>query len=220
MYKIEDIINKVHCADCLEFMKQLPDKCVDLVLTDPPYGIKMDKGFEGFEGFGGFGTPIPRKRYENDDWDADRPTEEYFSEMLRLGKKIFIFGGNFFADILPRSTHWIVWDKLNTMPSFGDCELIWTNVDRKSVKKITHLYNGLIGKEDWRAHPTQKPLELLKKIIVNYSENESDIILDPFLGSGTTAVAAKQLKRNFIGIEISPTYCKIAEDRLRQNILL
>jgi DNA modification methylase len=161
----EDYINKILCGDCLHLMKGIPDKAVDLVLTDPPYGIKMDKGFEGFGGFGGFGKPIARRQYE-DVWDNGRPDKIYFDEIFRISKKALIFGGNFFADMLPQGRHWIVWDKLNTMPSFGDCELIWTNIDRKSVKKITQEYNGLLGKEDLRVHPTQKPLELIRKILL------------------------------------------------------
>lgn len=214
----DDFINKIICGDCLEVMKEMPDKCADLVLTDPPYGIKMDKGFEGFGGFGGFGEPIARRRYEENKWDNQRPTKEIFEEIMRVGQKIMIFGGNFFADLLPISTHWLVWDKLNTMPTFGDCELIWTNIDRKSVKKYTYEYNGLIGKEGWRIHPTQKPLGLITWLIKDYSE-EDNIVLDPFLGSGTTVEACKLLHRNFIGIEISPSYCKIAEERLAQGVL-
>jgi len=216
---IEEMLNKVICGDCLEVMKDIPDKSIDLVLTDPPYGIKMDKGFDGFDGFGGKGQPIRRKRYKEDDWDSERPTKEVFSEILRIGKVVIIFGGNYFADILPRATHWLVWDKLNTMPTFSDCELIWTNSTRKSVMKYTFLWNGLIGKEESRFHPTQKPLELIKRIINNYSQ-EGDTVLDCFLGSGTTGVACKHLKRNFIGIEISEKYCEIARQRLRQDILL
>lgn len=208
-------LNQIICGDCLSFMKQLPDKCIDLVLTDPPYGIKRDKGFGGF---GGFGEPIARKRYEDDDWDSDRPSKEYFDEMLRVGKTVIIFGGNFFADILPTSTHWLVWDKLNTMPTFSDCELAWTNSNRKSVMKYTHEYNGLIGKEESRKHPTQKPLNLFRKIIENYSKG-GDIVLDPFLGSGTTARACKDLGRHYIGIELNEKYVKIADERLRQEVL-
>ena len=192
------------------------DVFVDLVIADPPYGIKRDKGFGGFRGFRGFGKQIASRRYENDNWDDKRPDKIYFDEILRIGKLVMIFGGNFFADILPRTTHWIVWDKLNTMPTFSDCELIWTNSKRKSVKKITHLYNGLIGKEEWRVHPTQKPVALMKKIIADYSKN-SDTILDPFLGSGTTLVACKELGRRGIGIEISEEYCKIAINRLKNT---
>jgi len=105
-------------------------------------------------------------------------------------------------------------DKLNTMPAFGDCELLWTNIKRNSVKKYTVQWNGLLGKEWKRYHPTQKPIKLIKRIVKDYS-NENDLILDPFLGSGTTAVACKSLKRDFIGIEINPKYVEIANKRLK-----
>lgn len=200
---------KVINGDCLEVMKTFADKSFDLVLTDPPYGIGRD---EGFEGFGGFGEPIARRQYP-DTWDKERPNKEVFDEILRVGKLVMIFGGNYFADILPQGTHWLVWRKMNTMPTFSDCELVWTNSPRKSVKEYEHLWNGLIGKESTRFHPTQKPVEFLKKILTDYTTEESTT-LDPFLGSGTTLVAAKQLNRNATGIEISPEYCKIAQARL------
>jgi DNA modification methylase len=207
---------ELHLGDCLEVMKGMKDKSIDLILCDPPYGVKMDKGFEGFEGFGGFGQPIARKRYEEDEWDNERPAKEIFDHILRVGKLVIIFGGNFFADILPQSRHWLVWDKLNTMPTFGDCELAWTNSDRKSVKKYTHQYNGLIGKEYSRWHPTQKPVKLFNSIIQDYSQ-ENQTIFDPFMGSGTTGVACKMLNRNFIGCEISKKYYDIAETRISKQ---
>lgn len=206
-------LNKIHNIDCLEFMKTLSDKCIDLVLTDPPYGIKMDEGFDGFGGFGGFGEPIARKQYVGG-WDDTRPSKDYFDEILRIGKLVIIFGGNYFNDLLPQSTHWLVWDKLNTMPTFSDCELLWTSSPRKSVKKYTHLWNGLIGKEKFREHPTQKPVELIRKLLQDYSE-ENDIVFDPFAGSGTTGVACQLDKRRYILNEISPEYCKIAEERIK-----
>ena len=209
----DDFIDKIICGDCLEVMKEIPDKAVDLVLTDPPYGIKRDKGFGGAGGFNGK-KPIARRQY-NDNWDKERPSEFCFKEILRIGKNILIFGGNYFADILPQSKHWVVWDKLNTMPTFGDCELIWTNAKRNSVKKITYQYNGLFGKEKRRYHPTQKPVGLIKKLLEIYSK-EGDLIFDPFLGSGTTAVACLELNRHFIGIELSPEYCEIAKKRIKE----
>lgn len=203
----------IYCGDCLEVM-QILESGFDAAITDPPYGIKMDKGFEGFEGFGGFGTPIARRQY-NDTWDDDRPGKDYFDTMLTLSSNVFIFGGQFFADFLPVNGHWLVWDKLNTMPSFGDCELVWTNVKRNSVKKITVEYNGLLGKEKTRYHPTQKPVSLLAQIILGYTQ-PGDSILDPFMGSGTTLVAAQNEGRRAVGIELSEEYCNIAVERLRQ----
>ena len=206
----ETPLGKLYHGDCLEIMPELEP--VDLVLTDPQYGIKMDKGFEGFEGFGGFGEPIARKQYI-DDWDSERPSEKHFSALLEMSDKVMIFGGNYFADILPISTHWIVWDKKNTMPTFGDAELIWTNINRKSVKIFVCEYNGLLGKEGKRVHPTQKPIKLLINIINKYSTTGQSIF-DGFLGSGTTAIACERLKRKWIGIEIEEKYCEIAAKRI------
>lgn len=202
----------IYNADCRDILPDLPK--VDLVLTDPPYGINRDKGFGGF---GGFGKPIARIRYENDNWDSERPSKDIFKIIIDKSSNALIFGGNFFADLLPQGKHWIVWDKLNTMPTFGDCELIWTNVNRNSVKKKTVEYNGLIGKEPQRGHPTQKPIKLLLSLVQDYSEIEN-IILDPFMGSGTTLRAAKDLGRKCIGIEIEEKYCEIAAKRLQQEV--
>ena len=187
---------------------------VDLVLTDPPYGVKRDKGFGGF---GGFGEPIARTRHE-DDWDADRPIAAALLACVDAGALCILWGGNFFADVLPRSTHWIFWDKLQTMPTFGDGELAWTNSHRKSVTKVTIEWNGLLGKEKTRVHPTQKPIKLMTWCIKKYSK-EQDTILDPFMGSGTTLKAAKDLGRKAIGIELEEKYCEIAAKRCSQMTL-
>lgn len=189
----------------------------DFCLTDPPYGIGMSKGFEGFEGFGGFGPPIPRRQYP-DAWDKERPDAPTFGAVLKRAEKAIIWGGNFFADLLPQATHWLVWDKLNTMPSFGDCELAWTNFDRKSVKKLTVEWNGLLGKEEFRDHPTQKPVELMSLCLSKYAL-EAKAVIDPFMGSGTSLVAAKKQGIRAIGIEIEEKYCEIAAKRLSQEVL-
>ena len=204
----ETPLGRLWHGDCADGMEHIGG--IDLVLTDPPYGIQMDKGFEGFEGFGGFGTPIARKQY-NDKWDDTRPDKKVFDLILSVSKVVLIFGGNFFADLLPLSTHWIVWDKKNTMPTFGDAELIWTNSKRKSVKIFECEYNGLLGKEGKRVHPTQKPIKLFIDLIKKYGDG---IVLDPFLGSGTTAIACERLKRKWIGIEIEERYCEIAAKRI------
>ena len=198
------------CGDCREVLPMI-DR-VDALLTDPPYGVKRDNGFGGFGGFAGFGAPIARLKYEGA-WDNERPSKECFDLMLASAPVQIIFGGNFFADLLPVGNHWIVWDKLNTMPTFGDCELAWTNVKRNSVKKVTVEWNGLIGKERERYHATQKPLKLMAYCVNGYTE-PGQTILDPFMGSGTTGVAAVQAGRKFIGIELDRKYFDIAVERV------
>lgn len=183
-----------------------------LMVTDPPYGVKRDKGFGGAAAFGGSGAPIARRKYKGD-WDSERPTKETFDLILESSKAAIIFGGNFFADLLPQSSHWIVWDKLNTMPTFGDCELAWTNVNRTSVKKYTVEYNGLIGKEKERLHATQKPVALLVAILSDYSKS-ADGVSDFFVGGGTTLVACENLKRKCFAMEISPAYCAVILERM------
>ena len=188
----------------------------DLLITDPPYGVDRDKGFGGSRSFGGGKGKSIKVRSYDDDWDSERPAPETFSRILDKVKLALIFGGNYFADILPESQHWIFWDKLQTMPTFGDGELVWTNSDRKSVKKITYEYNGLIGKEKERFHPTQKPVKLIGQLIAEYGK-EAKTVLDPFLGSGTTLIAADQLNRICYGMEISPKYCHVIIERYQKH---
>ena len=203
---------KLYHGDCLEILPELEP--VDLVLTDPPYGIKRDKGFGGATGFGGKGEVISRRQYF-DDWDSKIPSEDIFNLVLNKARLSLIFGGNYFAHILPQATHWVVWDKKNTMPTFGDAELIWTNSQRKSIKIIPFEYNGLIGKERERVHPTQKPAALFVYLIEQYLKG--DAVCDPFFGSGTTGVACEELGRKWIGIEISEKYCEIAARRIEKE---
>lgn len=201
-------VNKIIHGDCLEVMKTMPDKCVDLVLTDPPYGIGADKGSNFYGHTGG--------RDYNDNWDFATPTTDYFEEILRVAKNVVIFGGQFFTDKLPVNGHWVVWDKKGGIDfdnPFGDCELAWTNLARKSVKKYTVIQQGFISEERDRYHPTQKPISLFGCIIRDYSE-EGQIILDPFGGSCTTAVACKNLNRKYICIEKEEKYYNLCLERL------
>lgn len=201
--------HRLLCGDCAEL--EIGEQA-SLLLTDPPYGIKRDKGFGGSVGFGGGkAKPISRRTYA-DDWDETRPSKETFEKIQNQSVSAIIFGGNFFADILPTSKHWIVWDKKNTMPSFGDCELAWTNIGRTSVIKYEHEYNGLVGKEKERFHPTQKPVKLFAEIIGDYTKS-GDTVFDPFLGSGTTLMACENLNRKCYGIEINPGYVAVTLER-------
>ena len=194
--------------DCMDYLRDCEDNAFDLAIVDPPYGVKRDKGFEGF---GGFGKPIARTQYKGA-WDSERPQREYFDEVRRVSALQIIWGGNFFADLLPAGTHWIFWDKVQTMPTFGDGELAWTNSGRKSIKKHTLEYNGLLGRELTRIHPTQKPVKLYDWLLSNYAK-EGDRILDTHLGSGSSAIAAHYGQFDFVGIEIDEDYFNAAKAR-------
>lgn len=204
---------QLYLGDCLEILPQL--ERVNACITDPPYGINRDKGFESAEGFSGYGVKIVRNRYEGD-WDKERPSKAAFDLILEKSEVALIFGGNFFTDYLPMGRQWLFWDKLNTMPSFGDGELAWTNFNRTSVKRFVYEYNGLIGKETERFHATQKPVELMRWCINWLPSKHSHSIIDPFMGSGTTGVACAKMGRAFTGIERDPKYFDIACRRIEE----
>ena len=197
-------------ADCLQIMEPKLE-LVDLILTDPPYGTDFD-----YYSKGRGGCLAEQKDYGSQDWNKTRPNKIIFDEMRQISKHQIIFGGNFFSDFLPPSTSWIVWDKDNS-GNWGDCELAWTS-HKGSIRKFRWRWNGFLKEApEKRYHPTQKPVGLFMLILDKYSELK-DLVLDPFLGSGTTAIAAERLGRRWIGIEISEQYCKIAKQRIKNEI--
>jgi len=195
--------------DCMDFMRGTPTGYFDLAVCDPPYGIKRDGGFGGF---GGFGKPIARKKYKAG-WDENTPDKIYFDELLRISKNVIIWGGQFFTDKLPVCGHWIFWDKLNTMPTFGDGELAYTNYDRNSVKRYVIQYNGLLGKEPNRIHATQKPVKLYGRIYKDYLPNGGRVF-DSHAGSNSNRIAADMAGNiDYYSTEIDPDYFADAEKR-------
>jgi site-specific DNA-methyltransferase (adenine-specific) len=206
---IDQYLNKIHNCDCLEFMKSLPDKCVDLVLTDPPYGIgASSKKFIN-------GTSVTKKDYYADVcWDTETPKIEYFNEIFRISKNQVIWGGNYFISKLKDTRCFLIWDKTIHGNSYADCELAWTSFDQVARIKSINMVECTL---DGRIHPTQKPRKLFKWILENYS-SDTDIIFDPFMGSGTTAVAAYQLGRRWFGCERSEEYYKIANARIADEM--
>lgn len=209
--EIKDIENRIINADCLDILRQLPDKCIDLVLTDPPYGINADKGTNGF------GTASNR-RYSGG-WDNTTPRVKVFEQMQRVADKLIVWGGNYFTDKLPVSKCWIVWDKKGNMDfqnPFSDIELAWTNFTGVS-KKYTCIQQGFVcDDKSERVHPTQKPLPLFEWCLEKYSK-PGDLVLDCFSGSGTTAVACHNLTRRFICIEKDPDYYAASVERLKHE---
>lgn len=143
---------------------------------------------------------------ERVDGTKKRPPGIYFQTIRSISKNQVVFGGNYFSDMFPISRGWVYWRKL-TGGDFSDGELVYTSYDRV-LKEITLPNKGFVTQ-----HPTQKPLPLMRWIVENYTK-PNDLIFDPFMGSGTTGVAALQLGRNFIGCELDPAYFAIAKQRI------
>lgn len=209
--RMQDLpLNQIIHGDCLAVMKTLPDKSVDLVLTDPPYGIGADKGVGG----GSYRGAV--HKFEGD-WDNSIPNKEYFDEIFRVSKNQIIFGGNYMTEYLPPRSSWIIWDKREGLPqrTFADCEMAWVS-DKTPARIFRFRWDGMIQEnmkdKEVKYHPTIKPVELMKYCLQKFPD--ANIVLDPFGGSCTTAVACKQLKRNYICIEKEAKYVQICNERL------
>lgn len=203
----------LYLGDCRDILQTLPK--VDAVVTDPPYGIGEAAGKAKTRSNLAIATD-----YGNDDWD-DQPIDiELMAAVRAAGRWNIIFGGNYYE--CPPTSCWLVWDK-QTTGDFADCELAWTNLP-KAVRRIRFLWNGMLraNGEQRGDHPTQKPIGVMKWCIGHLPE-PNETILDPFMGSGTTGVAAVEMGRQFIGIEREPKYfdiaCKRIEDAQRQGDL-
>lgn len=185
---------KLYLGDCREILPALPK--VDACVTDPPYGINYGAKLKGRgDGFGN-GDKYGWKDYGAPDWDQERPGPDIFELMRQVSAGQIIWGGNYFADLLPPTMRWLVWDKGQRDFSLADVELAWTS-QQKAARAFT--YSRALALQDGKEHPTQKPIALMKWCIGFLPDAQS--ILDPFMGSGTTGVAAVQMGRQFIGIE-------------------
>lgn len=198
-------------VDCLE--KLFDGNNIDLVLSDPPYGVDIVKGNHvGGGQIAKVNNYIPIKGD-----DTTETAKEFYNSCISLSIKNYIlFGGNYFTDFLEPKACWIVWDKENT-GNFADVELAWTSFD-KGAKLYKWLWNGLCREGDRktegvsRVHPTQKPVGLLAEILKEFS-NEDENILDGFGGSGSTLMACEQTGRNCYMMEYEPHYVDVIIDR-------
>jgi site-specific DNA-methyltransferase (adenine-specific)/modification methylase len=200
-------------GDCLEILPTLEKG--DAVVTDPPYGIGEAAGRAKTRTSGLTSklrnAQLYRKDYGDDEWDDETISHELMDMVRAAGKWQVIFGGNYYA--LPPTSCWLVWDKLNGDTDFADCELAWTNLP-KAVRRLRFLWNGCMRQERHieRQHPTQKPVGVMSWCIGHLPD--CGTILDPFMGSGTTGVAAIGAARKFIGIERVPKYFDISCERI------
>jgi site-specific DNA-methyltransferase (adenine-specific) len=194
----------LYCGDCLEILPHLGK--VDAVVTDPPYGIaRVWKG--GASSGWGKARKDTAKRNE---WDDKPPTPAIFEAILGFGVPTAIWGGNYFT--LPVSRGWLVWNKPERNFTLAECELAWTN--RDMVARVCDYRRSDPG----RVHPTQKPVGVMEWTVEKLKAKDGAIVLDPFMGSGTTGVACIRTGRKFIGIELDPTYCEIAKQRIEKAL--
>ena len=185
-------------GDCIELMKQYPDKHFDLAVVDPPYGIYRNGMTMGNSVF----------NKDNKKWDNAIPTNEYFSELMRVSENQIIWGGNYFP--LPQSQYFAIWDKGETMyqRDFAECEMAWVR------KGGTRIFKKNPNQPD-RIHPTQKPVALYDWILHNYAK-PNDKILDTHLGSGSSRIAADKGGFDFVGMEIDKEYFDKQEQRFKE----
>ena len=210
--------------DCMDGMKEFPDKYFDLAIVDPPYGGITPGGYMK-NNTGGQGAANPRQ-YNMSIWSQEAPTDEYFKELFRVSKSQIVWGGNYFqTKINQNSQCWIVWDKQNDSNKYADCELAWTSFNT-ATRVFRFMWNGMLqgdmkNKED-RIHPTQKPVALYKWLIDRYAK-PGDIILDTHVGSASSLIACRETGHKYVGFEIDKEYYEKATQRLdyaeaQQNI--
>ena len=190
-------LNNIYNEDCLEAMKQIPDKYFELCIVDPPYGISItDSGRLG------------KYNKNSSKWDDAIPRKEYFNELFRVSKNQIIWGGNYFN--LPTCRGFIIWDKKQPQNvSFASCEFAWSNYDRSAK---TFYYSALKENAN-RIHPTQKPVALYEWLLNNYAKH-GDKILDTHLGSASSIIACKKLGFEYMGFELDTDYFNLASDRI------
>lgn len=199
----------IYHGDCREILPLIGRG--DLVLTDPPYGMS-----ENAKRIASRTKLAMTTDYGSFEWDKEPASPEEIQATLSAAPLSIVWGGNYFA--LEPSRGWLVWDKLNS-GNFADAELAWTNL-KTSVRVFRFMWNGMLrdgeARKEKRVHPTQKPVELMTWCL-SFVPN-AQLVMDPFMGSGTVLVAAKNLGRQAIGIEIEEKYCEIAARRLGQEV--
>lgn len=214
--------NVVYNCDCLELMREMErgGVKVDWCIADPPYGIGVGSMTytNGVNIIGKTGL-AKRGDYSNTgSWDNERWTQKYFDLIFKISKNQIIFGGNYYADILPPTKSWIVWDKRcedKFRNDFADCELAWCSTGQARV--FRYLYNGMLQgnmkNKEQRFHPTQKPLEIYYQLL-NFYTKEGDLIFDPCAGSFSCPIACYKTKRRFLASELSEEYFNKGQARL------
>ena len=201
--------HRLLCGDATsekDFKRLMGKEKADMVFTDPPYGIDV----VGKEGTIGKGVKCKEGHYRPM-YNDNEPFDPEF--LFGMSKRIFVFGANYYAKRLPETGRWLVWDKNRPAgSSFSDCEIMWCSDKGVAVKKYKCTWVGMRqeGKREKRVHPAQKPVGLLEQLFVDFQFKDC---IDPFLGSGSTIIAAEKLNRRCFGLEIDPIYCDVIVKR-------
>lgn len=173
-------------------------KKADMVMTDPPYGINAVKMTMGRRN---------GKFYRGNNWDSSRPDIMFVFDIAPL---VCIWGGNYFADILPITNDWLIWYKRNDNCDFSECEMAWTNFGT-NCRHISHHWSG-----EEKLHITMKPLAVIGWAI-GKAKKRAELIVDVFGGSGTTLIACEEMGRTCYTMEIDPHYCGVIIDRWQRQ---
>ena len=197
--KVEKLENiKLYNADCMDVMKDIPDKYFELAIVDPPYGINIETSGTYFKKLG-----------KAKGWDNEIPTPEYFAELKRVSQNQIVWGGNYFLEHLGSAKCFLIWDKMiGEGMSFADGELAWT-----SFKKPTRIKQILSRSVNGKIHPTEKPIQLYKWLLKNYAK-QGDKILDTHFGSLSIGIACHDLGFELTACELDKDYYEVGKKRL------
>ena len=197
--KVTDKIALYNC-DCMEFMKDIPDKYYDICIVDPPYGIGMSS------------NPI-RQSHKRKQWDNSIPKKKYFEELFRISKNQIVWGGNYFIEYLKNTQNYIIWDKKQPEHfSLAMCELAWT-----SFSSPAKIYRKSVLEERNKIHPTQKPVKLYEWLLKNYAK-PTDKILDTHFGSCSIGIACHNYGCSLDACELDEEYFNKALERLKVHV--
>ena len=207
----------IYCGDSEELLPVIKKAHkIDAVVTDPPYGINAER-IRRSEKYGWTDFTDASQG-----WDKERPKESLIKAILQIGKPTIVWGGNYFIDWLGAASKglqqnkWLIWDKMQEEFSLADAELAWCSFDG-AIRRIGVSRGHAM--QDGKEHPTQKSLKVMQWCIdQQLPDPKPKVILDPFMGSGTTGVAAVSLGRGFVGIEREPHYFEVSKRRIKKEL--
>jgi len=205
-------LSTVYLMDCIEGMKQFPDKIFDLAVVDPPYGIGIDGQKQSINNKN---PKANRKAHDFKGWDNSIPSAEYFAELWRVSKNQIIWGANYFVEHINKPTKgWVVWYKGQEGLTMSDAELAFSSFDSATrvvkINRVELLKEGTI-------HPTQKPIKLYDWLLNQYA-SEGNLILDTHVGSGSSRIAANKAGLDFVGFEIDREYFDNGNNRFKNFV--